>query len=167
MGVVRFIADLHLGHKGIVGYSGPERGGVTTTDEHDQWIVDQWNSVCNKGDTIWILGDVCMDIEKLPLLAKMKGTKKLILGNHDEFPLEEYAKYFDYIHGFEKYKGFWLSHAPIHPEELRGKINVHGHVHHKIVNDPRYICVCVEQVNGLPVSLDELRAKQISLDTSK
>jgi calcineurin-like phosphoesterase family protein len=98
-----------------------------------------------------------MDAEKLPLLKKLKGTKHLILGNHDEFTLETYKPYFNKIHGFVRYKGMWLSHAPIHPQELRGKVNVHGHNHKNVIPDERYICVSVEQVNGKPKSLDEIR----------
>jgi calcineurin-like phosphoesterase family protein len=80
-----------------------------------------------------------------------------VLGNHDIFPISEYQKYFTKIHGLTKYKGFWLSHAPIHSEELRGKINIHGHVHNKIIVDPRYRSVCVEALNGKPISLSSLR----------
>ena len=167
MSVVRFIGDLHLGHQNIASFSGPQRGGITNVEEHDAWIVERWNSVCSKNDLVWVLGDVCMDREKLPLLKRMKGNKHLILGNHDEFALDVYKPYFNKIHGFLKYKGMWLSHAPVHPDELRGKVNVHGHVHNnpitaydevhnRLYPDPRYICVSVEQVGGQPLALDEI-----------
>ncbi len=173
MSIVRFIGDLHLGHKAIANFSGPQRGGITNVEEHDAWIVQQWNSVCSKNDLVWVLGDVCMDKTKLHLLKKMKGNKHLILGNHDEFTLDTYAPYFNKIHGFVRYKGMWLSHPPVHPQELRGKVNVHGHNHNKVVMqhneyplpgepdetpDPRYICVSVEQCNGQPVSLEAILA---------
>lgn len=160
MSQVRFISDLHLGHKAIASFSGPQRGGITNVEEHDKWIVEQWNSVCTKNDLVWVLGDVCMDRTKLPLLKKMKGNKHLILGNHDEFSLETYMPYFNKIHGFLRYKGLWLSHCPIHPEELREKINVYGHSHNNPIKDSRYICVSVEQVNGQPLSLETIREKQ-------
>lgn len=159
MGTVRFIGDLHIGHKNIANFSGAERGGITNVDEHDAWIVEQWNSVCLKNDLVWVLGDVCMDKSRLPLLKKMKGNKHLILGNHDEFALDVYKPYFNKIHGFVRYKGMWLSHAPVHPQELRGKVNVHGHTHKILVPDERYICVSVEQVNGKPISLEELKQR--------
>lgn len=158
MSKVYFISDLHLGHKKICEFSGELRGGCKTVEEHDAWIVEKWNSVVTKQDLVWVLGDVCFDKEKLPLLKTMKGSKHLILGNHDEFKLEEYGKYFNKVHGFAKYKGVWLSHPPIHPQELRGKFNIHGHVHHKTVNDPSYISVCVEASGGVPQSWDSLVA---------
>lgn len=159
MSTVRFIGDLHLGHKSIANFSGKERGGITNVDEHDKWIIERWNSVVSKNDLVWVLGDVCMDKTKLHLLKKMKGNKHLILGNHDEFSLDTYKPYFNLIHGFLRYKGLWLSHPPIHSDELRGKVNVHGHVHNNPIKDSRYICVSVEQVQGLPISLEEIREK--------
>ncbi len=159
MSTVRFIGDLHLGHTNIAKFSGPRRGGITNADEHDEWIVEQWNSVCTKNDLIWVLGDVCMGKEKLSLLQKMKGTKHLILGNHDEFPLAAYAPYFNKIHGFVKYKSFWLSHAPIHPNELRGRINIHGHTHMAVMPESTYVNVSVEQINGKPISLDDIKKR--------
>lgn len=129
-----------------------------TVEEHDNYIVRQWNSVVSKNDLVYVLGDVCFDKTKLPLLKRMKGNKHLILGNHDEFSLETYKPYFNKIHGFMKYKGVaWLSHAPIHPDELRGKWNIHGHVHHKTLPDYRYINVGVEVLDGKPISWDELQ----------
>ena len=43
-----------------------------------------------------------------------------------------------------KEHGMWLSHAPIHPDELRGKPSVHGHCHYANIqldgkDDPRYL----------------------------
>ena len=87
---------------------------------------------------------------------RVKGNKNLVLGNHD-VDAKFFSPYFSKVCGFARYKGAWLSHAPIHPEELRGKINIHGHTHyHCILDDSRYINVCCEQVNFRPVNLNEL-----------
>lgn len=157
MAKVRFISDLHLGHKSICNFAGHARGDCRNVDEHDEWIVKQWNSVVSKNDLVWVLGDVAFNKHKLPLLNRMKGNKHLILGNHDKFSLDMYRPYFNRIHGFQKYKGIWLSHAPIHSQELRGLPNVHGHLHLDKVNDPRYLCVSVEHVHGRPISFDEIK----------
>lgn len=161
MSNVFFISDLHLGHKRILEFS-PNRGGITV-DEHDEWIVTQWNSVVQKRDLVWVLGDVCFDPEKLYLLSAMKGQKYLVRGNHDKMDFRYYLNHFRDVYGLVKKYGFWLSHAPVHPIELRGKRNIHGHVHNKSVIaedgglDERYINVCVEALNGVPMSLDQLR----------
>ena len=81
------------------------------------------------------------------------------MGNHDQFKLEEYQKYFYKIIWFTKYKGFWLSHCPIHPNELRDKPNIHGHVHQKTIKDRRYINVCVEALNGTPIEFSKIADK--------
>lgn len=167
MSRVFFISDLHLGHKSILNFS-PSRGG-NTVDEHDHMLVAKWNMVVNKRDTVYVLGDVCFDASKLILLNEMVGTKHLILGNHDKFQLPVYQKYFYKIHGFRTYKGFWISHAPLHPDELRGRKNIHGHVHSNIItdlngeHDDRYISVCVEQTNGYPILFDAIKSGWPSL----
>lgn len=162
MSNIFFISDLHLGHKKILEFS-PNRGGHDEVS-HSEWLVNQWNKVVTKHDLVYVLGDVCFNKEHLKYLKMMKGKKNLVLGNHDEFPLSIYQEYFGKIFGITKYKGFWLSHAPVHEQELRGKMNIHGHVHHKSITKPnsdvydvRYINVCVEACDeGKPVSLDEM-----------
>jgi calcineurin-like phosphoesterase family protein len=162
MSTVRVLSDLHISHKRILEFAGAFRGG-TTVDEHDAWLIEQWNSVVNKRDITWVLGDVCMDRSKLHLLSQMKGQKRLILGNHDSFKLEEYQKYFISIHAVVKYKGFWLSHTPIHPIELRGLRNCQGHVHQNYIRDEsgnidnRYINCSVEASYGIPRTFESFR----------
>lgn len=160
---VYFISDLHLGHKNILEFS-PNRKGITV-DEHDEYILNAICSVMTKRDILYILGDVAFERSKLELLRLIPGTLKLIIGNHDTFGIETYQKYFKEIHGFIKYKEFWLSHAPIHNSELRGKKNIHGHIHHNIINDYNYVNVCVEQLyEQKPISLEQIRASTQKLE---
>lgn len=159
MSKVRFISDLHLGHRNICQFAGALRGGCKTVEEHDQWIKEQWNSVVNKNDVVWVLGDVAFDKNAMRILKQMKGNKHMIWGNHDLFGLDEYRKYFNVVTGFRKKYGIWLSHSPIHPQELRGKINIHGHVHSNSVPHNSYFNACVEPLRGLPITLDELKQR--------
>ena len=165
MSKVLFISDLHLGHQNILKFS-PTRGG-TDMQSHSEWLVDQWNSVVTKQDLVWVLGDVCFNPIHMKYLKAMRGTKHLILGNHCKLSLEEYSKYFNRIHGFLKYKEAWLSHAPIHPDSLRNLINIHGHLHNGKVkyrddlgdnslDDINYFNVCVEQLDGIPISYEDI-----------
>lgn len=92
----------------------------------------------------------------------------LILGNHDtdrKLSINDLVYVYDEIHSLYKHKEFWLSHAPIHSDELRGKINIHGHTHEHCIDDDRYINVCVEQFHK-PVSIDVLR-QSINLSIDK
>lgn len=151
------ISDLHMGHKNILGFSGDLRGGGNI-DEHDTWLINQWNSVIKKRDTVFVLGDVAMSKAALCRCKQLNGSKKLLMGNHDDFPISDYIYLGDFEvigQGLHRYRKTWLSHAPIHPDELRGKINIHGHVHYKSIklngrDDPRYKNVCVEMSYGIP-----------------
>lgn len=153
------ISDLHLGHKNIIKFSGALRGGANV-EEHDLWIMDQWNSVVTKHDLVYVLGDVAMNRESLEKVKRLKGNKLLVRGNHDVYNTKIYLEYFQEVWGFLHHKGvFWMSHAPIHPQELRGKFNLHGHVHQNSIPDDRYINCCVDAHYGIPQDLDALVEK--------
>lgn len=156
---IYYIADLHFGHANILSFS-PEYRGGSNIDEHDEWLIQQWNSVVRKRDSVYVLGDVAFSREGLAKCGRLAGDKKLIMGNHDKYPAASYLDYFRGLSGVMKHRGFWLSHAPIHPEELRGIRNIHGHVHSKTIDDHRYINVSVEAVGGLPLCLDEILERQ-------
>jgi calcineurin-like phosphoesterase family protein len=158
MGEEYAIGDLHLGHKAILHFS-PQRGG-SNVDEHNEWIIHQWNStVKHKNDMVWVMGDVAFSLEALKLVGRLKGYKRLVRGNHDQQSTENYLEYFNNVFGIVKHNGLWLSHAPIHPRELRGKFNVHGHVHQNTIPDRRYFNVSVEALNGIPIKLTEIKER--------
>ncbi len=157
MSKVFLISDLHLGHKKIMDFTKDYRTGVDYK-ENAEILLKNWNKVVGKRDLVWVLGDVCFDSSFLAYLSKMKGQKNLILGNHDiSFSYETLSQFFSNIYGIIQYKGYWLTHAPIHPTELRNKINIHGHVHQHTLNDKRYVNVCVENINETPISFDKIK----------
>lgn len=161
MGInVWFTADTHFGHRKALEF----RPGFDSLDEHDFYLVALWNSVVRPKDLVWHLGDVAFHPAKLALLNECNGRKKLVLGNHDRYPIQEYAKYFDEIYGVVRnYGGMVLSHVPIHKQclEFRWKANIHGHIHDpKPYNlDGNYVNVCVDSNHYAPVSLDEVRRR--------
>ena len=86
----------------------------------------------------------------------------------------------DGVAGMIDYKGFALTHAPIHPSEMgfyRG--NIHAHIHHvnkleEVIalkhyadNDERaatlvkYHCVDAHVINYKPLTIDELLQKNL------
>ena len=92
MSEIFFTSDLHFGHKNLLKFTKPRP--FTTIEEHDQTIIDNWNSVVNQDDTVYVLGDIAMgmDPDKLEdYLKKLNGHKRLILGNHDRSKL--HARY--------------------------------------------------------------------------
>jgi len=164
MSIVRFIADLHLSHANMA-----KRRGFSSIEEHDEHIIAKWNSVVTKRDVTYILGDVTMEKSSpYPLLDRLNGIKHIVLGNHDR--RQDVKKLFDYaesVGAMINYKGVFLTHCPIHPDELTYGIpkNIHGHIHDKVVMkmldgweipDERYFCVSCERVDYIPKSLKDL-----------
>lgn len=169
MSKVYFIADLHLGHKNICKY----RKQFNSPELHDAQIAQNVISVARKRDSLWLLGDCFFTEDSLSHLKEFRRAFKrinFVIGNHDTEGKERQEvintilkdKLVDTIHSLVKYKGFWLSHAPIHPEELRGKMNIHGHTHSHFINDNRYYNICVEGLcDYFPITLNDIRDRQI------
>lgn len=160
MSVIRYISDLHLSHLNMA-----KRRGFETIEEHDEHIINSWNKVVGKRDVTWILGDITMEkISPYPLLNRLNGIKKVILGNHDEPQhVPELLKYVNHVCAvqYKKVKdgpNVIFSHIPIHPKELeyRFNINVHGHTHLNSIDDSRYVNVCAEMIDYKPKLLEEL-----------
>lgn len=128
-------------------------------------IIKKCNSIVTKRDKLFLLGDTAFTQEGFDALREINGSKTLIRGNHDgKFSTKQWLEIFNSVEGIVKYKGFWLTHAPIHPLELRGKRNIHGHVHqHSIRNtytnelDPNYINVTCEALDETPISLTQIK----------
>lgn len=78
-----FTSDTHFGHKFIL--TAGEGRPFTTIEEHDEALVNNWNSVVGPNDTVVHLGDVVMGTrtENLQIIKRLNGTKILIPGNHD------------------------------------------------------------------------------------
>lgn len=158
MAGVFFGADLHLGHRNIATH----RKDFKSQIEHEEYMLDMVSEYVSKRSIIYLLGDICFTVDAIHELAKLNtnGNMRIILGNHDteRTTITDWVNAgFDKIHGMMKYKEFWLSHPPIHDSELRGKFNIYGHTHYAYVDDPRYRCVSMEQVDYKLISLDELR----------
>ncbi len=158
------ISDTHWGHRGITKF----RKQFETNQEHDQYVLDKILTVSGKRNSLWLLGDCFFDYKSLDYLGELCSRFEninFILGNHDTdrvvrqeilriiiqcYPINKVGSLFKYK------RNFWLSHHPIHPDELRGKINIHGHVHNATIKDKRYINVCCEAVDYVPQNIQDL-----------
>jgi calcineurin-like phosphoesterase family protein len=166
MSLVYVISDCHFGHKGIERF----RPTVQSVAENDYVILDNILTTCKKRDILWMLGDCFMTIESLNILSDIRSRVSqlhFVIGNHDtdrgrwnsvlSRAIEN--NMFTSVHGLAKMKGrAWLSHAPMHPLELWGKINIHGHVHLNTIPDGRYVNVCVDNTDMKPVKLQDIYA---------
>lgn len=126
MGAVYHIGDLHHGHKNILKY----RTNFSSIEEHDSTIVENINSTIGKRDILYLHGDCYFTLESLDLLRQIRFClqKVWILGNHDLSNNKDMSilktvlneGLVDKVVGLYKHKGVWMSHAPVHSDELRG-----------------------------------------------
>lgn len=171
-----FIGCLHFQHPWMARHRGFQ-------DEfyHDEHLIEKWNSVVpKKRGIVWVLGDISMESSKpYYQLDRLNGEKRVVLGNHDlHTDVTELLKYVKYVAGCVDYKGYVLSHIPIHPSEIsfcRG--NIHAHIHENKLHefncierygDPlnpdtiksptlaKYFNVDAERIGYTPMSMDEI-----------
>jgi len=159
------ISDTHFYHFNVIKY---ESRPFNTIKEMNKYMVKQWNSVVNKNDLVYHLGDVSLGKkeESRHILSQLNGIKILILGNHDHFSITAY-----------KQMGFWkvydksilldkfiiLSHEPLYFRNLGPFINIHGHVHSKTIDHSDYFNVSVETNDYKPYLLQDI-LDQLSTD---
>lgn len=156
----------------------------------DAELVRRWNEKVDKGDLVYILGDLIWKCDNVPKLIKsLNGSKILIRGNHDKF-LHNAAnkKLFDTIKDYDdikvtlktgEVKRCILSHYPIHFYNgyYHGAIMLHGHTHETAENNMVYVYAkwlneheCPVHIvnvgcmlwNYAPVTLDEILGKENS-----
>lgn len=152
------ISDTHFGHRRVLDFEAALRP-FKSIEEHDNELVRRWNSVVRPEDTVWHLGDVYFGGRHAHrILGRLNGIKNLVLGNHDHYPMECYAPYFNKIYGAHVDGDCIFTHVPVHESQLeyRFKYNIHGHMHSKKLKDSRYACVSVEQINLTPILLSEV-----------
>lgn len=154
-----FIGDTHKGHVGIAKKFRPE---FQTDEDHHRTIHENILECSGKRNHLWLMGDVCFKVSTFVDIAEYSerfGHVNVFLGNHDNLSLWRFCADFNNItvHGIVKRYGLWLSHCPMHPEELFGKTNVHGHCHRKTIQDDRYINVSAEVIDYKPITLEQIR----------
>lgn len=161
MSNVLFLSDLHLDHQNICNF----RTQFSSVKEHNECIKENYHKIVKPKDTVWFLGDVAFSKESLEDLKTWSGIKHIVLGNHDGsseskkrgYNIKDMLEVYSSIHGFTRQYGFWLSHCPIREEELRGRHCIYGHTHNELINDNRYLSVCMEHINYTPISLEQIR----------
>lgn len=161
-------SDTHFNHENILNFKDSKGNPVRTfgsVKEMNEALVENWNSVVKQGDKVYHLGDVFFGPkdEFKKLWPKLNGSKRLIVGNHDDIKFLSSGGFFQKVSMWRVFSefGLLLTHTPQHQSALTGKrnglLNVHGHIHQNPSPDGPYKCVCVEQTNYTPVNLEELK----------
>lgn len=128
-------------------------------------MIDRWNGVVRKHDTVYHLGDFCFGLRWIELAGRLNGHKFLILGNHDIHPSEKYLEHFNRLMGAHQFDSFILTHIPVYPSQLKSKANpegrfwanIHGHYHSRPTHtEARYLNVSCERIDLTPIPLEEV-----------
>lgn len=170
MADIWFISDTHFFHANMLKFTDDKgqlvRPGFQSSEHMNEVMIENWNKLVKPQDHVWHLGDVCMGQSTgahNALLHRLNGHKRLCIGNHDKIKSEALHCNFEKIELWRGWKeqNFVCSHIPLRPDNFRGGVqfNVHGHIHERVIDDPRYINICVEHTNYTPVHMDELIAR--------
>lgn len=161
MSRVYFAADLHIGHKNIANF----RTQFSSAEEHDGVVMGNILTTVTKKDKLYLLGDIAFTDEALDKIASIPCRKVLVIGNHDTelkrgITFQKIVDTYDEIHSLSIYKDYWITHCPIHPQEIRQKKGViYGHTHQHSIDDPRYQCVSLEHINYRPIVWSKLEER--------
>lgn len=151
-----FVADLHLGDPSALKY----RPEFRSLGYHDEFMLNLLSQL-KPNDELNMVGDCLVGKHILADIKKIPCKKRLIIGNHD---FEKSIKWNDLIGVVDDIQGgyrwprhpYWITHIPVHPHHLRGRLNIHGHLHDDIIPDTRYINVSVEASKFRLVSHEEI-----------
>lgn len=143
-------SDTHFFHTNIIKYCDRPWDSV---DSMNAGLVENWNNVVGKDDTVYHLGDIAMGGKKradelYEILNSLNGNIRVVKGNHDDYVLntkcverfdwvKDYyeLKYHSSFHGKKK---IIMSHYPFYTWNAAGRVNkkgepttiaLHGHCH--------------------------------------
>lgn len=164
--MIYFTADLHLGHRGIITMQDRPFGDV---NEMNRIMIQNYNAVVNRNDTVYILGDIChhMEVDAVnEIIGKLNGKKYLIVGNHDKkYDPSLFVEVRDFMTVSLNGEYFALMHYPMlsWPKKNSGSYQLHGHIHARMdyneknrADGTRRYDVGVDANNYYPVSVKQV-----------
>ncbi len=157
-----FTSDNHYFHKNIIAACNRPFANV---DGMNTKMIENWNSVVDKTDTVYCLGDFSFGNFKdtLDVFHKLNGAQKfLIRGNHDGSNVTRLPWTHQYDQTEVKFGDyrFWLNHYPKKSwnKSYHGAFHLHGHIHGQgeYWADGLSCDVGVDMWDYRPVSADKL-----------
>ena len=141
-----FTSDTHFGHANIIKHCSRPFASI---EEMDEALIQNWNAVVGPEDTVWHLGDFCMNrasAEAGRFRARLNGTIHLVWGNHDR-RTPDYAALFASVQDLAEVKvalppgdnkTIVLCHYAMREwrNSFRGAWHLFGHSHGSLTDDP-------------------------------
>lgn len=168
-----FIGDTHFGHENVIRLCNRPFENVEEMNEH---IISSWNQRVRANDTVFILGDMFFRCNYVTeILSRLKGKKKLILGNHDTWVKRvDCSRYFSSVDTMletsDGQRSLTLCHYPMLSwKHAMRSYMVHGHIHNDRRADYWPLLQCRDRVlnagvdiNGFkPVTFEEMLENNI------
>ena len=159
-----FTSDTHFGHKRIIELCRPSFESV---EEMDEVLIERWNTVVEKGDTVYHLGDFAFS-DHNQYLERLRGQKHLILGNHDHSnrvnKANGWSSVSQLLHTTVEGKPLVLCHYAMRVwnKSHHGAIHLYGHSHGTLEGDTQSCDVGVDAWNLTPVTLNTIRFRLAS-----
>lgn len=182
-----FTADTHFFHQKLLyAYHFCKRDFFLIEEMH-RAIIKQWNQVVTNQDIVYHLGDIAVIAAKrseyqwvLELLKQLNGQIVFLKGNHDTRAFFKFLSQNNYqlTNQQPKFKfhdvgvllkrnghQLFLTHYPLMLGKTHNSVNLHGHIHHTMINNPNNINVGLDSVEaqylktykfGRPFSLTEV-----------
>ena len=92
MSKIYFTSDLHFGHENVIRFDDRPFASV---EEMDAELIRRWNAKVDRGDLVYVLGDMIWKTKNddaLNIIKSLNGQIILIKGNHDRFLSNAKAK---------------------------------------------------------------------------
>ncbi len=160
--MIYFTADTHFGHANIIKSCGRPYPDVEAMNEA---LIAAWNERVQEEDTVFIIGDMffrCADPESI--LNRLKGKKRLIIGNHDDCWMGkvDLNRYFLSVDNFlettDGEHGLTICHYPLLTwKNARRTYMIHGHIHSDTTSDYWPLIQCRGNVLNAGVDVNDYR----------
>ena len=153
-----FTSDLHLNETRIGAFN-PFFRPFKSVEEQNDTIIRNINEIVRPQDTLYMVGDIVMDLEGVALLNDIRCKNRvLVLGNYDTDKIDALRGHFQSmsddleltIGGVDCY----LNHYPV--KRRPDRFNIVGHIHGLWKVKPNTINVSTDAWHCRPVSEEEI-----------
>lgn len=188
-----FTADTHFYHENLLQSQHFSPRPYNYLADFHTGMIKAWNERVTDDDIVYHLGDVALLNQIKPakqgfelvleMLQQLHGQIQLVKGNHDSRDMIKFLTKHNYqlANGNDKFvfhdvgliikanrHQFFLTHYPLMFGQTVSSINLHGHIHHNMVNVPENINVGVDSLDldylmaderptwGTPLNLGEI-----------